>query len=61
MMKHVEDLYQHVQKTHRIDKRKTEWNKIMDIVQNQIKLRIVSSIQIASKVTAHARVRMLVL
>ncbi|KAL4221667.1 hypothetical protein ACF0H5_019924 [Mactra antiquata] len=54
MNKHVEELYNHVKESGQ--NKATEWNEIMKRVKNQVELRIVSCIQISSKLTSHHRI-----
>jgi len=57
MLKHVQDLHEHVKNSVSIKTRGREWRDIKKRVTNQIVLRVVSCIQIASKLTSHYRVR----
>lgn len=56
MIQHVEDLYEHVANTGDVKTRGKEWNEIKKRVTNQVVLRVVSCIQIASKLTSHYRI-----
>ncbi|XP_050414408.1 cyclin N-terminal domain-containing protein 1 isoform X1 [Patella vulgata] len=55
MTKHVQDLYNHMKTTSSKTKQK-DWNEVLDRVQNQLLLRLVSCCQIASKITSHYKV-----
>ncbi|KAL5015345.1 hypothetical protein ScPMuIL_009615 [Solemya velum] len=55
IFKHIQDLYSHVQNSGS-NYKKRDWQAIMDRIQNQVLLRVVSCCQIASKLTSHYRV-----
>ncbi|XP_064610465.1 cyclin N-terminal domain-containing protein 1-like isoform X2 [Liolophura sinensis] len=55
MIQHVKDLYKHVCESSSRTKRK-DWLGIMERVQNQLILRILSCCQLASKLSSHYRV-----
>ena len=57
MQKHVEELYDHVYtNTSPAAQKRLEWQTIVDRVQNQLYLRVVSCCQIASKLNSHYKV-----
>ncbi|KAH9510272.1 Cyclin N-terminal domain-containing protein 1 [Bulinus truncatus] len=55
MLKHIQDLYEHVQNT-KSSKKKSDWECILERVKNQAFLRILSCCQIASKLNSHYKV-----
>ncbi|BFZ24016.1 hypothetical protein BsWGS_27055 [Bradybaena similaris] len=55
MLKHILDLYAHVQNS-KSNSKKTDWECILGRVKNQIFLRILSCCQIASKLNSHYEV-----
>ena len=55
LVTHISDLHQHVQQSGSRTKQR-DWRAILDRVRKQVPLRIVSSCQLASKITAHYRV-----
>ncbi|XP_059158527.1 cyclin N-terminal domain-containing protein 1-like [Physella acuta] len=55
MLKHIQDLYEHVQNT-KSTKKKCDWECILERVKNQAFLRILSCCQIASKLSSHYKV-----
>ncbi|KAI8795664.1 cyclin N-terminal domain-containing protein 1-like isoform X1 [Biomphalaria glabrata] len=55
MLKHLQDLYSHVQNTKSVRK-KSDWECILERVKNQAFLRILSCCQIASKLNSHYKV-----
>ncbi|XP_060600552.1 cyclin N-terminal domain-containing protein 1-like [Ruditapes philippinarum] len=56
MLQHVQDLHEHVVNTHPVKTRMKEWQEIQKRVSNQVVLRVISCIQIASKLTSHYRI-----
>ena len=56
MLQHIQELHEHVLKTAGIKTRTKEWTEIKKRVSNQIVLRVISCIQIASKLTSHYKV-----
>lgn len=56
MIQHVQDLHEHVTNSSHIKTRGKDWEEIKKRVTNQVVLRVVSCIQIASKLTSHYRV-----
>lgn len=56
MLKHVKDLHEHVINSVSLKTRGREWQDIKKRVTNQVVLRVVSCIQIASKLTSHYKV-----
>ncbi|XP_052286387.1 cyclin N-terminal domain-containing protein 1-like isoform X2 [Dreissena polymorpha] len=56
MLQHVNDLHQHVLKSGNLKTRDKDWLDIKKRVSNQVVLRIITCIQIASKLTSHYRV-----
>ncbi|XP_052819972.1 cyclin N-terminal domain-containing protein 1-like [Mya arenaria] len=56
MLQHVRDLHDHVIKNCQAKTRSREWTDIKKRVTNQVVLRIVSCVQIASKMTSHYRI-----
>lgn len=55
MIKHVVELHNHLKESSH--NKASDWTEVMKRVKNQVVLRIVSCIQIASKLTSHHRVR----
>jgi len=55
MVRHIQDLYEHVQNMSSKN-RKQDWLVVMDRVRNQVLLRAVSCCQLASKLTSHYKV-----
>ena len=60
MVRHIQDLYTHVQNMSSKN-RKQDWLVVMDRVRNQVLLRAVSCCQLASKLTSHYKVIMLII
>ncbi|XP_053378522.1 cyclin N-terminal domain-containing protein 1-like [Mercenaria mercenaria] len=56
MVQHVQDLHEHVVNTSGMKTRGKDWHEIQNRVRNQVVLRVVSCIQIASKLTSHYRI-----
>lgn len=56
MLKHLQDLHEHVLNSTHSRERGQEWVEIKGRVNNQVVLRILSCIQIASKLTSHYRI-----
>ncbi|CAH1775233.1 unnamed protein product [Owenia fusiformis] len=55
MSKHIEDLWDYVVNMES-EKREKEWQAIQERIRNQMTLRMVSCIQLCSKLTSHAKV-----
>jgi len=55
LLKHVQDLYKHVQNSESMNK-KSDWSEILTRISKQAFLRIVTCCQIASKLNSHYKV-----
>ena len=55
MIKHIRSLYQLIQTSSAVDKLK-DWNEVEERIKNQMPLRLLSCVQLASKLSSHCKV-----
>jgi hypothetical protein len=58
MMKHIRSLYQFIQTSSAVDKLK-DWNDVEARIKVQMPLRLLSCVQLASKLSSHRKVKVL--
>ncbi len=56
MIKHIRSLYQFIQTSSAVDKLK-DWNEVEARIKGQMPLRLLSCVQLASKLSSHCKVR----
>lgn len=57
-MKHIRSLYQFIQTSSAVDKLK-DWNDVEARIKVQMPLRLLSCVQLASKLSSHRKVKVL--
>ena len=58
MIKHIRSLYQFIQTSSAVDKLK-DWNDVEARIKVQMPLRLLSCVQLASKLSSHRKVKVL--
>jgi hypothetical protein len=59
MMKHIRSLYQFIQTSSAVDKLLKDWNDVEARIKVQMPLRLLSCVQLASKLSSHRKVKVL--